>query len=252
MSNKKSCKTKLSDKCAPMQSSDCVDYVGELYPSNTSLDPDDCNTVTDVIEDIINILDQHTDTLDFSDFGCCIEYEVSNEEDGLTLKDVLSTHETMLCDHEERITKLENGEANPNINCNSCDEGCDETDGCCTILKLNDTLSQVLSIDQVNWVKSSNSALNYKADKSGTYKIVLELVETSSVLSNQQAFIGISLNGLDPDNDLYSQVKLTPIHPKTINFIVKMKINDTLRVAYKRGTTAYELEYIKMIVEKVK
>lgn len=251
--NNKKCRQKFSDTCMSRTTTDCVDYVGDLYPVNTSLDADDCNTATDIIEDIINILDQHTEALDFSEFGCCLEYEASNEEDGVTIKDVIRAHESMLCDHEDRISKLEKGESSSSCSdCKDCGEGCDDTDGCCTILKYYDSYTQPLAINQINWLNSTNSALQYKANKGGVYKITLELAETTSVLPNQQAFIGISLNGLEPDSDLYSQAKLAIRYPKTITFISKMKVNDTVRVAYKRGTTNYELEYVKMFVEKVK
>lgn len=245
------CKTKLSDKCGSTVSSSCVDYVGDLYPTNTSLDPDDCNTVTDIIEDIINIVDQHTEDLDFSDFGDCLDYEASDEERGITLKDVLSKHEEKICDHEERIQKLEEG-CSGSSDCKSCEDGCEETTGCCNILKQYDSLSQELLINQNAWTNSTNNSLTYKASKTGTYKIVVEIAETSSVLTNQNAFIGISLNGFDPLNDLYSQCKISHKHTKTLNFITKMKFNDTLRLSYKKGTTDYSLEYVKMFVEKVK
>lgn len=247
------CKSKLSDNCMTRTTTDCTDYVGDLYPVNTSLDADDCNTATDIIEDLINILDQHTEDLDFSDFGCCIEYEASDEDKGVTIKDVISTHESMLCDHEDRISKLEGGDTSGWCGCNKeCNEGCDDSDGCCTIMKSYDSYTQPLAINQVNWINSPNSALQYKANKGGLYKITFEFAETDSILPNQQAFIGISLNGLTPDNDLYSQTKVGVRYPKTVTFISKMKINDTVRFSYKRGTTNYELEYVKMFVEKVK
>lgn len=243
------CKSKFNNTCIELISSDCVDYNSDIYRENTTLDKDDCNTVTDVLEDLTLGLEEVEKQLDFSGFGCCIDYEAEDSEKGLTIKDIVSTHEGLLCEYDARLEKLEKGESNGDCGCKKDD--CNDDD-CCNILKKHDSYSTALTISNTNWVKSTNSSLEYKATKGGVYEIILEFVEDIETESYNEAGLGISLNGFDPNNNLFEQVKISPRHTKTVVFVVNMKLNDVARVAYKKLNDNYKLEYIKMIVKKVK
>lgn len=250
MAKKNSCKTKISNKCGAPMSSSCVDYDSDIYRDNTTLDTEDCNTVTDVLEDLTTGLESVEDQLDFSSFGCCIEYDPADTEKGLTIKDIVKTQEALICDLQQQIDEIKDPEGDDK-DC-GCDDGCGK-DNCCNILKSNDSLSSTIVINNDSWVNSQSGSLAYKAKEIGTYEITLEFVETSSVASTSSALLGISLDGLTPESNLFSQVTISPRHPKTVVFITKMITNTTVRVAYKRvGSTNYNIEYMKMIVKKVK
>lgn len=242
----KKCKPTLSDRCLATMNAKCVDYEGILR-ENSTLEEDDCINVEEVIEDIIIAVDQNTADLNFTEFGCCIEYEVSDTDRGLTLKDVVGTHESMLCDIVKRLDgeQVEEG-------CNKCGEDNCEDDNCCETLKKFDSLSSPLTISSSNWTNNNSTELQYKATKSGTYKFTFELgINTSSSALSFTA--GLSLNGFAPESSLFSQVVVNSSNSNTVTFISKMSTNDTARFATKAisGVT-YLLDYVKVIVEKIK
>lgn len=248
-SRKNSCKGSISDRCPGTMNSACVDYDSDIYLENTSLDPDDCNTVEDLIEDIIVAVDQNTQDLNFEDFGCCLEYEASDEERGLTLKDVLSAHESKICE-------LLDGNVGEGSGGN-CEGGCGDTDPCSdnyvgAILQSNSSVTSQIVMNNMDWVISNNSSLSFKANKIGTYEVILEFVESSNVLQNQNATIGIAVDNTNPEPGIFTQTTISPRHPKTVHFFTKLIPNGVVKVAYKTNVGTYRLDYIKMIVKKVK
>lgn len=243
----KKCKPTLSDRCLATMNAKCVDYEG-LLRENSTLDEDDCINVEEVIDDIIIAVDQNTDDLNFTEFGCCIEYEASDTDRGVTLKDVVGTHESMLCDIVKRLDGEEVQECQT-----SCEDSC-EDDNCCDILKKFDSLSSQISVVSSNWVNSTTQELQYKATKKGTYKFTFELgVNVSSAAMSFYA--GLSLNGLTPESSLFSQVLVNSSNSNTVTFITKMATNDVARFASKivsGSPYTFILDYVKIIVEKVK
>lgn len=242
---KKGCQSSYSDRCDVTVSTDCVDYQGFLR-ENTSIDEKDCYTLTDVIEDLTLAVDQLEEELDFSDFeSCCIDFEPSDSDKGLTVKDVISTLSSVVCEYIQKGEKVKDDDCG----CNKCDDGCEEN-SCCVILKKFESNTSVINITSNSWVK--NNTLSYKADKEGTYEVILELVEDIETTNTNKALIGISLDSFDPENSIFSQVTISPRHPKTIHFITKMIPTSTVRVAFKKTDNNYKLEYVKMIVKKIK
>ena len=64
---------------------------------------------------------------------------------------------------------------------------------------------------------------------------------------------GLSLNGLTPESNLFSQVTVNSSNSNTVTFISKMSTNDTSRFATKSISGAtYILDYVKVIVEKIR
>lgn len=242
----KKCKPTLSDRCLATMNAKCVDYEGILR-ENSTLDEDGCINVEEVIEDIIVAVDQNTEDLDFTEFGCCLEYEVSDTDRGLTLKDVVETHESLLCDIVKKIDGEQTEEGHNNCGENNC-----EDDNCCEILKKFDSLSSPLTITSKNWTNNNSTELQYKATKRGTYKFTFELgINTSSSALSFTA--GLSLNGLTPESSLFSQVVVNSQNSNTVTFISKMSTNDTARFATKTVSgVPYLLDYVKVIVEKIK
>jgi len=243
----KKCKPELSDRCFPTINARCVDYEGILR-ENSTLDEDDCLNVEEVIEDLTVAIDQTTEDLNFSEFGCCLEYEVSDSDRGLTLKDVVGAHESLLCD----IVKRLDGEEVPE-NCNNCGEENCEDDTCCEILKKFDAYSTTLNVTTTDWLNSTATELQYKATKTGTYKFTFELGINASNQTTATFNVGLSLNGFAPLTSLFSQVLVTTYNSNTVTFVVKMQTNDIARFSTKKQTEAtYVLNYVKMIVEKIK
>lgn len=242
----KKCKPTLSDRCLATMNAKCVDYEGILR-ENSTLDEDGCINVEEVIEDIIVAVDQNTEDLNFTEFGCCLEYEVSDTDRGLTLKDVASTHESMLCDIVKRLDGEEVQEG-----CTKYGEDRCEDDNCCEILKKFDSLTTPYTVNSADWKNNTSTELQYKATKRGTYKFTFELgINTSSSALSFTA--GLSLNGLTPESSLFSQVVVNSQNSNTVTFISKMSTNDTARFATKSiSGAAYILDYVKVIVEKIK
>ena len=244
MANK--CKPKLSDRCLTPMNAACVDYDGILLET-TTLDPDDCNTVEDVIEDITNQVDENTTDLNFTEFESCLTVEASDEDRGVTIKDVISVHDITLCNIQEQLENLRNPDE---PECQS--ECCDDDEGCCSILKKYDALSSNLTSNQDNWTPTTVDELKYKASKIGTYKFTFELGISPTMLTTQTTYVGLSLNGLDPESNLFEQVLVTAYNNNTVTFVKKMLTNDTARFATKGNGSAFLFNYVKMVVEKVK
>lgn len=254
--NKKKCLPTISDRCpSPTMNAKCVDYEGILL-EKTTLDPDDCNTVEDVIEDIIVAVDQNTDDLDMTSMGCCMEYEPSDTDRGLTLKDILNTHESFLCEHEKRITQLEKGEEPEK--CSDCDSGCeDEKSNCCNILVHSSYGSGEIFINNsyLNFKALPNNAypnMEYRALKKGTYKITLDLGCENGAIGHG-FFVGVSINNFDPLQNPFYQQSFSPLHnSKTIHFLVDLLKNDNIQIKYKHLAGNIAIDGVKLIIEKVK
>lgn len=240
------CKPKLSDRCLNPMNAVCVDYDGILLET-TTLDPDDCNTVEDVIEDVINQVDENTSDLDFTEFESCLEIEASDEDRGVTIKDVISVHDTEICDLKEQLENLRNPDET------ECETGCcEEENDCCSILKKYDSVIGEVESKADAWEDTTQDALMYKALKMGTYKFTFEFGINSAMLTTQTTFAGISMNGFDPGANAFEQTLITTYNSNTVVFIKKLLVNDVVRLSLKRNGSTYIFDAIKMIVEKVK
>lgn len=242
----KKCRPKISDRCGTPMNSVCVDYDGILL-ENSTLDPEECNTVEDVIEDLVNQVDQNTAELTFGQYESCLEIEPSNVERGLTARDILTAHETEICDLKQQFIDLRNPDE---PECQS--ECCDDEGGCCSILKKYDAYSAEFVIDQETWTPSTTTELQYKASKIGTYKFTFELGISMENEPGTSANVGLSLNGLDPLSNLFEQTTTSFYNANTYIFIKKMLTNDVARFATKKIDVDFPLDWVKMIVEKVK
>jgi hypothetical protein len=224
----------------------CVDYDGILL-ENTTLDAEECNTVEDVIEDLVNQVDQNTAELTFGQYESCLEIEPSNVERGLTARDILTAHESEICTLKQQFEDLRNPDE---PECES--ECCDDDEGCCSILKKYDAYSTEYIINQEEWTPSNAVELQYKASKIGTYKFTFELGISMENDPGTSAMVGLSLNGLDPLSNLFEQTTTSFYNANTYIFIKKMLTNDVARFTTKKVSTDFPLEWVKMIVEKVK
>lgn len=242
----KKCKPTLSDRCLTPMNAVCVDYDGILL-SNTTLDADDCNTVEDVIEDIVSQVDENTSDINFSGYDGCLEIEPVSVERGITIKDVVNAHDSEICNLKTQLEDLRNPDE---PECES--ECCDDDGGCCSILKKYDAYSAEYVIDQEDWTPSNAVELQYKASKIGTYKFTFELGISMENDPRTSAMVGLSLNGLNPLSNLFEQTTTSFYNANTYIFIKKMLTNDVARFTTKKVSTDFPLEWVKMIVEKVK
>lgn len=88
------CRNRISDRCGKRSSSVCVDYEGTLR-EGTVLDPLDCLSVQDVIEDINDGIDKlKSDTTLDNLSSTCIDYPQVG--DNLTVKEAIKGLETKL------------------------------------------------------------------------------------------------------------------------------------------------------------
>lgn len=248
----KKCKPELSDRCFPTINARCVDYEGDLL-ATTLLDPDDCNTLEEVIEDIINQVDENTEDLDVTDFGCCMEYEISDPDRGLTVKDVLGAHESLLCDIVKRLDEEEVSE-----NCNDCEDDCGEKSSCCGGLVHKSYGSGEIHINTVNYSTfkelpiADYPNMSYKATKKGTYKFTIDIGSQNGT-AGDGFFVGIALNSFDPLPNPFHQSQLVPLtDSKTMHFIIDMIVGDVGIIKFKRIAGNIAVDGMKLIVEKVK
>ena len=239
------CKPKLSDRCGSPINLKCTDYEGMLL-SNTTLDEDDCITGEGIIEDIINQVDENTEDLDFVKFASCLEIDPSDSDRGLTIADVISAHDSEIC----RLKGVLEDFSNPD---EPCEDDCCEDDGCCQILKKFDAYtSPIVTADGSDWNITTTSNLMYKATKTGTYKFTFELGCSDTNLATSTMNAGLSLNSFSPGSSLFEQVEVSGVDNITITFIKKMIPNDEARFANMIGTGIFTLDYVKMVVEKVR
>lgn len=245
------CKVSLSDRCLQRSSAKCVDYEGELS-EHTELDSESCHNVEDVIEDINNIIDDIKDAIDVTGLGCCLDYEAEDEEVGLTVRDVLVTHEGVLCDFEERITELEKGGGNSS-NCGSVNECGEPTNGCDIFEYSNFGIgSQVIDSRSFQTFKAISSiaynGLQYKFKKRGKYKVTVEIDANTD--TNGLA-VGISSNNQEPETNPFSQIALRGQLHHSITFLVDAKKNDDLKLKFKLLEGTVDLNFVKILIEKI-
>src|SRR5699024_9009334 len=100
------CKLSIKNTCFSRTNAKCVDYDGCIQEYST-LDKEKCYNSEDIICELGNLVDEINNSIDVSSLGCCMTYTADDEEKGLLIKEVLSAHEGMLCDHEERLNNLE-------------------------------------------------------------------------------------------------------------------------------------------------
>lgn len=249
---KKSCKSRISDRCLHKVPLTCTEYEG-ILPVGSAYDEDDCLTGEDIIEDIINILDDHTEQLDFSEFGCCQEYEASDEEKGVQLKDILSAHESMLCDHEERITKLESGTTESNSEgCNDCEEQSSNFIG--LVYNTSGVGNVTLNSSYATYSAIQTYNLKYKTKTKGTYKITLDIDFTGNSSPLEKFSVGISVDSQQPATGVFNQDEIkVDGNNKVIQFLMNVDKGANLLPMFKKAPTVNVIiEKVKLIIEKVK
>jgi len=128
-----SCRDKIKDRCLKKVNATCVDYEGALS-SETNLDPLDCHTVEEVLEDMNDQLDDIYEQIDLDGIDeSCIDFQ--EEETGkikvkeailaLTskLKDIME-HVGMSCDNCPECEPSCNPIFTEDITCLGLDFGC--------------------------------------------------------------------------------------------------------------------------------
>lgn len=248
----KKCKLNISNTCLTRTNAKCVDYEGTLIKLD-GLDEDLCHNVEDAIDYLGDEVDDIKEDIDVSGLGCCMTYTVTDEEKGLTVADVLSSHEGMLCDHEERLNEMQDN------CCGGAGSGTQEDD-CGKPVNSNVSYRESsfgtgsANIDATyNDFKfipnSSFSDLLYKCEFTGTYKVT---VETEADTTSTSIIAGLSKNDFAPDASPFSQTKIEGVMYNTTNFIVQATKNDELKIKYKQGVGSTVVTTVKMIVELIK
>lgn len=127
------CNDKIKSRCLSKTNARCVDYEGDLH-ADTNLDPDDCHSVDEVIEDINAELDDINSELDLEGIDeSCIDFEeatpgtVNTNEAILAvvkkLKEVMQ-HVGMSCDDCPECEPSCNPIFEEDISCLGLDYGC--------------------------------------------------------------------------------------------------------------------------------
>jgi len=244
----KYCKTIISDTCGAKTPLNCTDYDG-ILPTGSEYDAEDCLTGQDITEDIITILDEHTEELDFTGFGCCLEYEASDTEKGVTLHDVISKHESVLCDLLESCQNC-SGQTKSS-ECIDCDNLPSNYNG----LVYNTVGSGNVSLGS-NYIQFSpitSYDLKYKTKLKGKYKITLEIDYTGNMVSSETFSIGISVDGQTPVTGVFNQDTIKVANnSKVMHFVLDVDKGAVLLPYFKKASTiSVVIEKVKLIIEKV-
>ena len=244
----KNCKTQVSDTCPVKTPLTCTEYDGVL-PTGSEYEDDDCLTGQDIIEDIITILDEHTDQLDFSEFGCCITYEASDTEAGVKLQDVLSKHESMICDLLESCQNCSGNTSESE--CIDCENLPSNYNG--LVYNTVGSGNVTLGSGYIQFSPIITYDLKYKTKLKGKYKITLEIDYTGNMVSSETFSIGVSVDGQQPANGVFNQdtVKVAN-NTKVMHFILEVDKGVVLLPYFKKATTIpVIIEKVKLIIEKV-
>lgn len=251
------CKPKLSDTCLGARVNlVCTDYDG-ILPEGSEYDEDSCLSGQDIIEDIINILDDHTEQLDFTDFGCCLTYEASDPEVGVTLQDVMSTFEGHICDLLEKCGDVDdcgcqNSNNEPTQPCNT---DCDNLQPSQNGLVFHTTGIGDVTLDSTynNFTPITSYQLNYKTKVAGVFKITIDLDYTGNTLSSETFEVGVNIDGQQPASGAFNKdtVKVAN-NSKTLHFVVEVGKGVNLTPSFKKASTqSVVIEKAKVIIEKV-
>lgn len=246
------CKIKISDRCFPRTNAVCVDYEGTLVRPG-GLDEDMCHNTEDAIDHLADLVDEILEDINLSGLGCCLAYTITDEEKGLTVSDVLSSHEGMLCDHEERLDNIEENCCRGKISPKQEDE-CGKP--------INNTVSFLYHSFGVGSVNIDNTYssfkyipnssfedLLYKCEFVGTYKVT---VETKTNTSSSSISVGLSKNNFAPLASPFSQTRIESGNYNTTTFIIEADKNDELKIKYKQESGNTVITTVKMMVELIK
>ena len=248
-----SCRDKISDRCTTKLNAVCVKYEGTLH-ADTELDVNDCHTLEEVIEDINTELDDINVQIDVTALGdACIEYTPAGDE--LSVSDVLLEHEAQLC------ALIEATGINDPAPCPTCVDPCaDDTTGNCNngLVYYGYGVGEffISNITYPGWNNSligGYEELTHTIAKSGTYKVTLDVgCDIEDV--GGRAFIGISVNNIDPIVSAFAQYEIIPpFNSKTFHFILPAIVKgDILRVKFKGNVAgSISVDGVKVIIEKV-
>lgn len=247
MGNCKDCKDNKRDTCFGRKSASCVDYYGCLS-DNTSLDEEKCYDMEEVLCESFNLIDELFDRIDVSHLGCCLDYTVDDEKEGLSLSEVLSSFEGVLCDHEERLNKID--EPNVNEGCAVKDECGEPISKCVTFEYAGFGTGDVVIDNGYSVFKKlpgvGYSDLAYKIKRKGKAKVTVEVYGDSlGVLS-----VGLSKNNFEPLNTPLSQSVMSGVVLTTV-FLEEVNNNDILEVKFRNISGNPTINTVKFVVEQI-
>lgn len=248
MKNKKRyCKPRVQDTCGPKYPLTCSTYQGIL--PRTESDLDECSSGEEVIEYLIESVDDIKEELDFTGFGCCIEFKKDNGEK-VTIKDVVSHLSCRITDIEENCCTGEKP-TNTESECKDCEDIKPTDKG----LVFNTSGSGLIQLDS-NFSQFSpinTYGLKYKTKVKGVYKITVEI--KSSVFSgvHEDYSVGISIDGSQPDLGAFNQSFVsTNSTNSTITFLVSVDKGVNIEPVFKKAPTGVvRIQSVKEIIEKV-
>jgi len=245
---KKNCGATISDTCGSITPLTCTKYEGDL-PVGSEYDDDSCITGVEIIEDIITILDEHTEQLDFTEFDTqCLEAEASDVDEGITLKDVITDIITEVCDIKDRLKE------GCNETCTDCEDGCEE-EGCCNVMEYYDSSSDTVTVTSAMAAFTAvYPTIKHKTLKGGKYKATIDLrINTLPTTPGSTFFIGISQDGLIPDTSIFTQEEIkVGGYRETVHFVFKVLPKTEITLMFKDGTGSdVAITGIKVMIEKV-
>lgn len=247
MNNCKDCKDSVKNTCFDGKTSaKCVDYYG-CISENSELDKDKCYDLEEVVCESFNLIDDLFERIDVSGLGCCIDYTVEDESVGLTIRDVLISFEGILCDHEDRLNKLDEPSS---VECGTTDECGNPISKCVTFEYAGFGTGDELIDNSYNTFKNiggvSYSDLIYKATRKGKAKVTVEVYSDNSGVLN----VGLSKNNFEPNNTPLSRSEMSTGVLTTV-FLEDVDKNDMLSIKFQNVSGGATIKTVKMIVELI-
>lgn len=247
MSKCKDCKDSVKNTCFDGKTSaKCIDYYG-CVSENSELDKDKCYDFEEIVCESFNLIDDLFERIDVSGLGCCIDYTVEDESVGLTLKDVFISFEGILCDHEDRLNKLDEPTS---VGCGTTDECGNPISKCVTFEYAGFGTGDELIDNSYNTFKKiggvNYSDLIYKSNRKGKAKVTVEVYSDNSGVLN----VGLSKNNFEPNNTPLSRSEMSTGVLTTV-FIEDVDKNDMLSIKFQHVSGGATIKAVKMIVELI-
>lgn len=244
-----SCGGKINT-CGKISPAKCIKYEGNIA-EHGDLISCDCHSIEEVVEDLSAMADEAYEQTHYPLNADCLQL-LKDKEGNVENAAAVQAIATKLCEVAEAI-----GLSNTGSECEECIDPCSTGNDCCGgVVYTNYTSGEIFVSDVMmpNWtiVTTSQYNMEYKVQKSGNYKVTLDVGCTEED-PNGRCKIGIGVNSSDPEaGNPFAEHELIPeFNSKTLHFFLRsLKKGDIMKLKFKGEAQTVLIDGLKMIIEK--
>jgi hypothetical protein len=231
-------------------SAKCVTHEGDVLRDG-ELNNCDCNTVYEVIEDIVQVVDKIYPEV-FFELEDCDSVVLTKNPDGTVSNSVFA--QTVLNEICEIKGSLGITNTPP---CEGCIDDC--TDDACKAIVFTKVASGnqlVIAPTFTSWTLPTvaDYVTEYTVKTKGNYKITIDFRCINDTLATSSIMVGIGINSAVPESgNGFAEFELAPdFTSRTMHFYIRnASVADILKVKFKANGPGVLISKMKVIIEKV-